>query len=148
MYSLRLLQNTGPLQPLTQILSDPISQWESQTLSEKPVTFRLIVSTQWTRWVWRCDMQSRCFDICLTVKIHTLQNAVCTALHECFHPAQWRCHTEACGKLQPHSPPLGPLENTGGNPSLIIKKKKRTQYLPFPSTTVKWTLVGAHCMWW
>lgn len=118
-WGIKLLQSTRPLQPLTQILSDPTSQWKSQTLFEKPVTFRLIVSNQWTWWVGRCDMQSRCFDICLTVKIHTLQNAVCPALHERFLPAQWRCHTGTCGKLQPHSPPLEPLENTGGNPSLI-----------------------------
>lgn len=77
-------------------------------------------------------MQSRCFDICLTVKIHTLQNAVCTAPHECFLPAQWRCHTETCGELQPHSLPLGPLENTGGNPSLI-------KYKTIPSPWLLWS---------
>lgn len=63
----------------------------------------------------------RSFDLCLTVNIHTFQNAVCTALHECFLPAQWRCHTGTCLKLQPHSPALEPLEETGGNPWLTKK---------------------------
>ncbi len=74
-------------------------------------------------------MQSRCFDICLTVNIHTLDNAVCAALHECFLPAQWRCHTGTCGRLQPHSQPLEPLKNTGGNPSLIKNNASSSPWL-------------------
>lgn len=120
------LQSARPLQPLTQILSDPITQ--TNTPSEACCVPSHCFS-QWTWWVGRCDMQSRSFDICLTVNSGTLHNAVCAALPpQCFLPAQWRCHTGTCGKLQPHSQPPEPLENTGGNPSLI----KKTQYLPFP----------------
>lgn len=50
-----------PLRPLTWILPDPISQGKSPTLLQKPVTFHLIVSNQWTCWLGSCDMQSRRF---------------------------------------------------------------------------------------
>lgn len=61
-----------------------------------------------------CDMQSGSFDLCPTVNIHTLRNAGCTALHGCFLPAQWRCHTGT--RLKPWAllPILEPQEETGG----------------------------------
>lgn len=76
---------------------------KEESSSGKPVPFCLIVSNQWTWAVPRWDMQSSCFDICLTVKNHTLQTAVSAALHGGFLTAQWRCHTGTCWELQPHS---------------------------------------------
>lgn len=113
-WGIESLQSTRPLQPLTQILSMKITN----TLSEA-CFFRVSLFLPIEPGGLDVDMQSRCFDICLTVNIHALQNAVCPALHECFLPAQWRCHTGTCGKLQLHSPTLETPEDTGESPSLI-----------------------------
>lgn len=93
----------------------------SHSLCVKPVTSRFIVSKRRNPpvCVGYCDMQSRSFDLCPTVNIHTVQNAVCAALHGCFLPAQWRCHTGTCLKPHPHpphpiTPTLEPLEETWG----------------------------------
>lgn len=87
----------------------------------------LIVSTHWTFWLGCCDMQSRCFDICPTVNIHALSAPPCVAVFSQHNGDVTQGHVEGCGPL------LSPLADKNS---------------PFPSTTVKCTLVGASCMWW
>lgn len=70
-------------------------------------------------------MQSRCFDICPTVKIHTLQKAVCPRAAWVFSPCTMEMSHWDMWKA---TAPLEPLENTGGNPSLTKKKKHNTSH--------------------
>lgn len=95
---------------------DTDTVWPQKSAS---ITNTRIVCTQWSCCVGRCDMQSRSFDICLSVRIHTLQNAVvCAALRDVFSPHNGDVTQGHVETTAPFCAP-GPLENTGGNPSLI-----------------------------
>lgn len=108
--SLVYWMSAGLLWPLTQILSDPTCELKSPPFTEKRVSFRLIVSGQWTRWAGRCDMQSRCFDICLTVKIHRLQNAVCDRAAWVFsHSTMEMSHRDMWRAAEPIPVPWSPF---------------------------------------